>query len=341
MSEFSSTYDPGVETGPGDVLALHRNENLFIGADWTLETARALVERAAIASYPDATSLPLREALAAFHSVTPGHVFVGNGADEVLSDLLSVLRDSYETLGLLDVHFGVYDMLAERLGFAIEVLPGDTFATGRLESDAFAGLALVDSPNAITGSSIQRKELLRLAEGEHAFLIWDNVYGEYAGDEVPAPLPDNMALVRSFSKFYGLAGLRVGYCLARPELIEQMLARKDAFNVNGFGQVMAREALRRHDDFAALRDALVESRSKLVERLVALGFDVKPSDAVAVFASHPRASGKLLQDELLERGIAVRRFEQPGTADWIRITVAPVAARDQFLAAVAKILGER
>jgi histidinol-phosphate aminotransferase len=340
VTGFSSTYDPGVETGPDDVLALHRNENLFVGREWTVDAARELVERAAISSYPDAASLPLREALAELHGVSAGMIFVGNGADEVLSDLLGVLRRDHDTLHLLDVRFGVYDLLAERLGFATAVLPGDTFATGHIDAQGFGGLAVVDSPNAITASSIARDELAALASAPGSFLIWDNVYGEYAGDSVPAPLPDNVAFVRSFSKFYGLAGLRVGYCIAREDLIADMLARKDVFNVNSFAQVMAREALARHADFVAARDALVEARTELVAMLTGLGFVTKPSDAVAVLASHPEHPGKPLQNALLEQGIAVRRFHGPLTADWIRITVAPQTQRDRLLRALGQVLGE-
>ena len=93
MSEFSSAYDPGVQVSGDDVLSLHRNENLFIGPEWTVATAQRFVEQAAISSYPEATSLPLREALAEFYGVEPANVFVGNGSDEVLSDLLSLLRE--------------------------------------------------------------------------------------------------------------------------------------------------------------------------------------------------------------------------------------------------------
>lgn len=338
MSNFSSSYDPGVEAGPDDVLSLHRNENLFVGRDWTVDAARELVERAHIANYPDAASLPLREALAEAYGVSADMIFVGNGADEVLSDLLGVLRRDHDALSLLDVRFGVYDLLAERLGFATRVLPGDTFATGRIESAGFSGLAVVDSPNAITGASIAPADLFALAADPASFLIWDNVYGEYAGDSLPDPLPGNVAFVRSFSKYYGLAGLRVGYCIARRDLIAEMIARKDAFNVNSFAQVMAQQALARRDDFAAQRDALVAGRAELVAALSKLGFAVKPSDAVAVLASHPELPGIALQDALLAEGIAVRRFEGPLTADWIRITVAPAADRERLLAALGVIL---
>ena len=338
MSEFSSAYDPGVQVSGDDVLSLHRNENLFIGPEWTVATAQRLVEQAAISSYPEATSLALREALAEFNGVEPANVFVGNGSDEVLSDLLSLLRRSHDAVSCLDVHFKVYPMLAERLAFRLDALPGDTFETGRVDASGFRGLALIDSPNGITGRRTRPEDLAALADDDGSFLIWDNVYGEYAYDEAPT-LRKNVAFVRSFSKFYALAGLRVGYCIADADLVADMLARKDAFNVNGFAQVMALEALRRHDEFAALRDQLVACRGKLEKGLEELGFRVPPSEFVAVLATHAEHGAEHIQAELLERGVAVRRFADPETANYVRITIAPDPQRERLFTALREIVG--
>ena len=337
MTKFTSTYDPGVQVDDADILSLHRNENLFVGPEWYRDAARALVEQAAISTYPDATSRPLREALAELYEVEPGNVFVGNGSDEVLADLLGLLRRTYDGVSCLDVCFKVYPMLLERLGFEPRVLPGDSFETGHVDATDFRGLALVDSPNGITGRSQPRDELLRLADNEGSFLIWDNVYGEYAADELP-PLRSNLAIVRSFSKFYALAGLRVGYCIADEALVSELLARKDAFNVNSFGQVMALEALRRRAEFEALRDELVERRESLALRLEELGFRVPRTNFVALLATHPEHGAEFLREELLKRRIAVRRFADPEVADFIRITVAPAAQAERLLTTLAEIV---
>lgn len=339
MSGFSSTYDGGVEANPDDDLCLHRNENLFVGREWTVDAAQQMVASAHIASYPEMTSLVLREALARHYGVKPGNIFVGNGADEVLSDLFNVLHPDYDALHVLDVRFKVYDLLAERLGFRLEVFPGNAFETGRIDTSGFKGLAVVDSPNAISGGSVAREDLDALAATPDSFLIWDNVYGEYAGDTLPDPLPPNVAVVRSFSKYYGLAGLRIGYCIADESVIAQMLACKDAFNVNSFGQVMALEALNREQAFATQRDELVAGRQALVDGLEALGFRVMPSDSVAVLVSHPDHAAKTLQQELLKRQIAVRHFTDKATANFIRVTASPAETQDRFLAAMAEIIG--
>ena len=338
MSDFAHKYDPGVQVAADDALCLHRNENLFVSRAWTVKTARDLVERAAIGSYPDANSDALRSGLAKLYGVERDNIFVGNGSDEVLADLLSILRPKYESVYCLDACFKVYDMLAERMNFQQKVLPGNTFETGHVDSEGFRGLAVIDSPNALTGRSVPKEEILALASHPDSFLIWDNVYGEYSGDELPAPPPDNTVYVRSFSKYYALAGLRVGYCIGPADLISEMLAHKDVFNVNCFAQVMALEALGRQKEFEALRDQLVECRTVLIERLSELGFEVPPTDYVAVLATHPSFTAEYLQAELLARSVVVRRFPGEVTSNFIRITVAPTETMEKFLGILSEIV---
>ena len=127
--------------------------------------------------------------------------------------------------------------------------------------------------------------------------------------------------------------------IADAELIAEMLAQKDAFNVNALGQLMALEALRRQDEFAALRDQLVASRTTLEDELAQLGFHVLRSEFVAVLATHPDHSAEHIQTELLKRGVAVRRFADPETANYVRITIAPKPMRERLFAALHDILG--
>ncbi|HMB68459.1 MAG TPA: histidinol-phosphate transaminase [bacterium] len=334
-----SKYDPGAEIHTEDVLCLHRNENLFISPSWSVDAARDLVEEARIATYPDPQCTELREELAKLYGVGVGNVFLGNGADEVIADLLALLRLRYDTLWLTDVCFKVFLMLADRLDFGTATLPGRTFVTGKIDPKGWSGLALVDSPNAITGLSQPRETLSELAAGEGSFLIWDNVYGEFAGDEIPRDVPENLAIVRSFSKFYGLAGLRIGYCIAGESIVSDLLARKDVFNVNSLAQRMAVAGLRRRDEFDRITTEIRRCRELMTERLLALGFELRqPSSAHYVLVRHPDLKAEHVQRRLLEHGIAVRRFEGEPTGDHVRITVPPERGIDQLHRALEGIL---
>jgi len=335
--KFTAKYNPGAELKGDDWLHLHRNENLLIDSHWTVEAAQKLAAPAAIASYPNANSDALRAALAELYGVKPGNVFVGNGSDEVLADLLHLLRRSYDRMSVLDVCFKIFLLLAERYDFQLETLPGNTFATGQISVDGWKGLAVIDSPNAITSAAFMFERLKELAKNENAFLILDNAYGEFAGDLVPPTIQKNIVVVRTFSKFYGLAGLRVGYCIADEALVAELLARKDAFNVNSFAQVMALEALRRRKDFEAIRDRLLECRRALIQRLHGFGFTTHPAAGNFLLATHPDFSAELIQNELMKQHIAVRRFDGKLTSNYIRITVPPMSDVERLTDALDEI----
>ncbi len=338
MSKTVAKYDPGTEVHGDGWVSLHRNENLFVGPEWTVEAARKLVEQAEIATYPGPASDTLRIALAELYGVGPENIFVGNGSDEVLADLFHLLRQSYDTVHVLDACFKIYLLLAERFGFRLKRLAGDTFNSGHIAAAGTSGLVVVDSPNAITSKRARDEDLAAIAARPGTFLIWDNAYGEFAGDDVPAKIESNRVVVRSFSKFYGLAGLRIGYCVADAALVEELLARKDAFNVNGFAQVMAIEALRRRGAFEQLREQVLVCRKALVERLRQLGFVVQTPGGNFVLAAHPECPAKALQEQLMKRYIAVRHFPGDLTGNHVRITVPPMPVLEHFLAVLDEIV---
>jgi histidinol-phosphate aminotransferase len=340
MKKATAKYDPGAQRYDDDWLCLHRNENLFVGRDWTVETASRMVETASISLFPDSTCRKLREAIAELYGVGPENVFVGNGSDEVLSDLFMLLRGSYDRVSLLDVCFRIYLLLAERFGFRVATMPGDTFVTGRISPNGWSGLAVVDSPNAITSAQLNAESLEALSQDERSFLIWDNVYGEYADDVVPATIRKNVVIVRSFSKFYALAGLRIGYCIADKAIVDELLARKDAFNVNGFAMVMALEALRRQEEFRRLGAEMRRCRDELVAGLQARGFRVHKPAGNFVLASHPAHSGERLELELQKRRVVVRRFPGELTSNHIRITVPPPPVLRRFLEVASDVVAD-
>lgn len=336
--KFAAKYDPGKEINGADWLSLHRNENLFVGREWTVEAAQNLVAKADIAAYPNPNSEALRGALAELHGVQPGNVFVGNGSDEVLADLLDLLRLHYDAMHVLDVCFRIYLLLAERYRYRVEVLSGHTFETGRIVAANWSGLAIVDSPNAITSAGLAPADLNALARAPKSFLIWDNAYGEFAGDTMPTAIQKNVVVVRSFSKFYALAGLRIGYCIADAGLVAELLARKDAFNVNSLAQIMALEALRRQEYFNAIRDQILQCRQELMQCLQNCGFKMHRPAGNYVLATHPEFAAEWLQEELMKRQIAVRRFPGPFTANHIRITVPPLSGIERLAKALREIL---
>jgi histidinol-phosphate aminotransferase len=332
------SYDPGLHIEGGGWLALHRNENLFVEPALLNDLAQRALAKVTLSAYPHPTSLALREKLAELYGVAPDNVFVGNGSDEVLSELLRALRPTYDAMWLQDVGYIIHRTLATRYGYRVETLPGGTFATGRLAPPPKPGLSVLDSPNAVTGHAIHPEEVAELARPQGAFLVWDNAYGELSGDAPPDPVRSNVVTVRSFSKFYGLAGARVGYCIGDRALIGEMLKNKDAFNVNAFSQALALEALARREHFVQLAVQILASRERMVTALRALGFEVRPPRGSFVLARHPHHDAAALQQGLAARRIAVRHFPKDPVRDYVRITVPPAPDLDRLLEALGELL---
>lgn len=296
-------YDAGIDSDEESALALHRNENLFIDAQWFQKIASETALQLKCYKYPDSLSSALRHQLALTYKTDPQRIYIGNGADGVLADLLHYLRGQYEEVGTLDPTYRVYPYLLERYSYR-QVLV----------SERIPDLCLIDSPNSITG------EVCQLDRFASSFLIWDNVYGEFADDKLEWPMNPNV-VVRSFSKFYGLANLRVGYCFADPELVAELDKRKDVFNVNGMAQAMACRMLEEETYFASQLPQIQQGRQLLKNGLEKLGFTVSDSKANFVWVHHPAHSASFLQEELQKKKIIVRRFATPQLENYLRITI--------------------
>ena len=290
-----------------------------------------------LSGYPDSSCLELRNELASLYDVSPDNIYVGNGSDGVLADVFRVLREDFESLSVLDVGFRVYLLLARRFDFRVEQVPGNTFSTGRVEPRREPTVYAVDTPNSVTGVQIPPQDISRLAEQTDSFLVLDNVHGDFANDRVP-PVQENVAFIRSFSKYFGLAGVRVGYCIAHETIVRRMMEVKDIYNVSSIAQRLALEALHRRDLFRDAAERIVAARDRLVDLLERLDFDVHPPAANFVFATPRYADAASIQQELEQRGILVRRFSEPPIDNSIRITVPPEDAVDKLQQSLISIL---
>jgi len=177
-------------------------------------------------------------------------------------------------------------------------------------------------------------------------VVIDEAYVEF-GAETAAPLVashPNLLVVRTLSKSHALAGLRVGYALGQPPLVEALVRLKDSFNsypLDRLAQAGAEAALRDQAWFERSRDAVVANRAQLSGELAALGFEVLPSLANFVFARHPAHDGAALARALRERGIVVRHFASPRIEQWLRITVGTPQQCATLVAATREIVATR
>ena len=346
-------YVPGEQPrGAGALVKLNTNENPYPPSPRALDAIRAAAD-ASLRLYPDPTGLALRETIARRFDLHPAQVFVGNSSDEVLAHTFAALLNHGPDRPLLfpDISYGFYPVYCALYGVAHTRLPlaGD-FAL-RIDDyieAAAAGAVIFPNPNAPTGRALPRAEIERLLVARpDCLVVVDEAYVDF-GAESCVPLIDahaNLLVVQTLSKARSLAGLRVGYALGHVDLIEALVRVKDSFNsypLDRLALAGAAAAIEDAEHFEATRARVIATRERLVPRLAALGFEVLPSLANFVFARHPAQRGSALAATLRERGVLVRRFDQPARiADFLRITVGTDADIEALLRALAEIVGER
>jgi histidinol-phosphate aminotransferase len=317
---MTAKYDVGLEYAGENILSLHRNENQFIERQILQEFGKEASSNVDFFRYPDSQSSKLRAKLAEIYHVTPEHIYVGNGADGVLADLFQYLRNQYDEIGTTEVTYRVYPYLCKRYGYT------QTFIHNRIPK-----LCIIDSPNSITG------EIFDFSKINPEFLIYDKVYGEFSNDQIEEKhYAPNRVIIRSFSKFYGLATLRIGYCIASPDLVTELFKRKDVFNVNGFAQAMALRALEEKERFDALLQPLWEARDALKDGMLRLGLKVSDSKANFLWFFHPNAEA--FQKRLTQANLIVRHFNEPLTSNYLRITIPKLEQVDSVLKTMRELI---
>jgi histidinol-phosphate aminotransferase len=321
------------------LVKLDANENLYGPA----QEIRDAIASADLHIYPDPGQTALRQALGEYCSVGPEQVVAGSGADDLI-DILIRLVDP-EAVVISPPSFGMYGFLAKINRTRVVSVPRmpdfalDVPSIARAVQDSNARLVFLASPNNPTGNLVSEAETEALCELE-ALVVIDEAYIEFSGGSVVSLIArfPNLVVLRTFSKWAGLAGLRVGYGIANPEIARRMMAIKQPYNVNVAGDVAAQTALRlRHTVNEGVR-ALVAERERMVAEVTALGW-LKPIPSAAnfvLFAVEGR-SGKDVRDSLRSRGVLVRYYDSPELQNYIRISAGRPEDTDRLLAALRSL----
>jgi histidinol-phosphate aminotransferase len=327
----------------GDPLRLDQNTNLA-GPNPAL--AKVDARRLDAAQYPTRDADVLRQALAAFHGLSPDHFTAGNGGDELLEVLVKAFGEPGTVLAAPAPSYSLYPAIAKAAGLRYRAVPTrGGFSALDVEGLAAAKprMAWVASPNNPTGARYSSGDLERLLDAVDGVVVVDEAYIEYAGLR-HSLLPrveefDNLVVLRTFSKAYGLAGLRVGYLAANRRLSDVLRLVKPPFNVNLYSEAVAVAALDEQEWVDAGVQAVRAERERLAAGLKRLGFRVHPSEANFLLTDPPIDAGELLL-ALRKAGILARTFPgTPGLERTIRFTVGLAAHTDALLAALRRILG--
>jgi histidinol-phosphate aminotransferase len=330
----------GVET----ILKLASNENPFGPSPKAVVAAKAALDRGEL--YPDSGCHGLRQKLATHWGLQPDQFVVGNGSNEIIELVGHAFLGSGDEVVMGVPAFVVYKLVTLLFGAQVVEVP---LRDWRHDLSAIAAavtsrtrLVYVCSPNNPTGTANTETELLEFARRlpAHVIFVFDEAYAEYVRNPPDLrPLIEegrNVICLRTFSKIYGLASLRVGYGYASPEICGLLNRVRQPFNVNAIGQAAALAAL---DDHAFTEQCAKENHAGLQQLECGfrrLGLEIVPS--VANFMLVRVGNGAEAFDKLQREGIIVRPVASYGLPEWIRVTVGSHPQNDRLLAAMGKIL---
>jgi histidinol-phosphate aminotransferase len=335
-------YIPGEQPrDPGSIIKLNTNENPYPPSPRVAEAIQAALADGRLRRYPDPSGTAFREAVARRHGVTPDMVLAGNGSDDCLTILTRAFVGPGDPVAYPTPSYVLYRTLAEiQDARPVEVpflpdwtLPPDAFAaTG-------APLAFLANPNSPSGTMLPAAEVAAIARQFPGTLVVDEAYADFAGEDCIGLVSDlpNVIVSRTLSKGLSLAGLRIGYLIARPEVIEGLNKVKDSYNCDALSLLGGAAALDDAEYTRSIRDRVLRTRRRLADATRALGYSVPDSQANFVWCEGgPPAED--IYDALKAQNILVRLMRYPGRPAGLRVTVGTDEQIDRFLDVLGTIL---
>ena len=345
-------YVPGEQPQDSGWVKLNTNENPYPPSPRVIE-AISEAARGRLNMYPDPVGTKFRQAAAEVFGMDPDWILPGNGSDEVLTILTRSFAGSSDQIAFPYPSYILYETLADLQGARHVRLP--------LEPDwswdfhkvmpivEKSKLVFIPNPNSPSGNRWTWDDLLSLAP-PRGILVLDEAYGDFAeaphrGELLNSTIGTQLVITRTLSKSYSLAGLRFGFAMAHPSIISGLRKMKDSYNCDSLSLAAATAAIQDQEWMLANRNRIRTTRRRLTEELISLGFQVVPSEANFVWATHPTGQHKTQYEALKSRKILVRYMRFPDVEwaqdrilDGLRITIGTDAEIDAFLAAIKAIV---
>ncbi len=319
-------YIPGEQPQNSGFIKLNTNENPYPPSPRVLSALRKAADRS-LRLYPEPLSDSLRSLTAARYGLRAENILAGNGSDELLSILVRCFVGQGDRVAYPVPTYTLYDTLvAIQEGESVEVDFPPDFSLPEAIYSQKAALTFLCNPNSPSGTLVSLKEIENLARSVSGILVVDEAYIDFAEGEGASSIPlihsfPNLVVLRSFSKSFSLAGMRIGLAFAAEEVIAGMMKVKDSYNLNRLSLAAAVAALQDLPWMVRNVSRIQRSRRKLIRGLKKMGFQVYPSQANFVMARKEGQNLRGLYEELKRRKILVRYFDLPRLQDSLRITV--------------------
>ena len=326
-------YIPGEQPSSAErTIKLNTNENPYPPSPTAGDKAAEEIKKLNL--YPNPKSNQLRKVIASLHQISMEQVIVGNGSDDLLNLCVRAFADSNRSVGMLDPSYSLYEVLASIQGSQLTRIP---FASDDFElplkkvTNCSANLFFLTSPHAPSGRAYQLELLDSVAGNFNGVLVIDEAYADFAQENaIPllAKYP-NVIITRTLSKSYSLAGLRVGYAMGNPSVIQVLDRIREVYNLDRIAQAIAQAALEDQKYFKETKQKIIESRIWISDIFAEWGWRMIPSATNFIFCKpldHSGTGGAQIANSLYSflstRGILVRYFPQNKlTESYIRISI--------------------
>jgi len=341
------------EYGVSDVVKLASNENpMGCSPRVTLAVTEQLGQ---LSRYPDGNGYYLKQALADFNDVNANQITLGNGSDDLLDILARSFVGADDAIVYSQYAFVVYPMLAKMQGATGIEVPAQRFGhnlkamSQAVQDNPNTKIVFIANPNNPTGTQLEQKELRQFVASvsSSVLVVLDEAYIEYSPESNNRALLDefdNVIIVRTFSKAYGLAGLRVGYALSSVAVADLLNRIRQPFNVSRVGLAAAAAALADQDFIEKTRLINDEQMRWLEKQFDALGLGFVKSHAnfimVEVQVEMEDITAASIHQALLEQGVIVRPLDAYGLPNWLRITVGVAEDNLRLIDTLRSILTE-
>lgn len=337
------------ELGIDDVIKLASNENPLGPSKKAVEKMKDAIEKVNL--YPDGTCFYLKQEIAASKGVKPSQVIVGNGSDEIIKLLAEAFIEPGDNAIMADPSFSEYDFAVSLMGGFLKKIPlTDTF---KHDLDAMSAaidektkLIFICNPNNPTGTIVTKQEIDAFLDRvpENVVVIFDEAYHEYAvSDEYPHGLDyvkagwENVAVMYTFSKIYGLAGLRIGYTIADEALLSWVYRAREPFNVNSVAQAAALGAIHDNEHVEMSRKVNLEGAAYIYGELSDMGLDYVETNTNFIWIN-VKQDDRVVFDKMLQKGVIIRTGNVFGYPNYIRVTVGTMDENKRFIKALKEVL---
>ena len=323
-------YVPGEQPKIQNLLKLNTNENPYPPSPKVVDAVQAVLahQADALRLYPDPDATVLKQAIAKQQNVDVSQVFVGNGSDEVLAHIFKAFFIQQEPILYPDITYSFYPVYSQFFGVQTKQIPlNEKFEIDISDYEQENGGIIITNPNAPTSIALGLNKIEQVLKANpNRVIVIDEAYVDFGAESAVDLVSryENLVVCQTTSKSRSLAGLRVGFAIAQAHLIAALEAVKNSFNsypIDRFAIAAAVASFEDQDYFQEQCEKVIASREKLVANLTELGFNVLPSKANFIFATHSLHDAAQLAEKLREQGIIVRYFNKPRINQFLRITI--------------------